>query len=180
MTTTTATTTTATTTTTTPVVTTAVECEPFRFKHQSCVQISGPSNCGKSEWLYKALKFRREIIDLPPQVIIYCYSVWQQELFDRMQTVCNNCIHFVEGLQTLQRIKFEPTVRHVLVLDDLMNEVGGSEFAANLFTRMAHHGNILIFFVTQNIYLKSKHMPTVNKNVKYNVVFRNKRFRHEL
>jgi hypothetical protein len=157
-----------------------IECEPFRFKMQSCVQVSGPSNVGKSVFVSRVLEFKNDLIHPPPQIIIYCYSTYQEELFNKMKSSCGDMIHFVEGLQSLEKLTFNPTVSHVLVLDDLMHEVSNSEFAANLFTKTAHHGNLLIFYITQNIYLKAKHSTTINKNIKYNVVFRNKRFRHEL
>jgi hypothetical protein len=157
-----------------------IECEPFRFKLQSAVQISGPSNVGKSVFVSRVLEHKDELITPAPQLIIYCYSTWQEQLFGEMKKTCGNMIHFVEGMQALEKVTFNPDIRHVLVLDDLMNEVGNSDFGVDLFTKIAHHGNILIFFITQNIYLKAKHMTTINKNIKYNVVFRNKRFRSEL
>src|SRR5271170_6925953 len=106
--------------------TTTIECEPFRFKLQSAVQISGPSNVGKTVFLSKVLKFRDQLIDPPPQIIIYCYSVWQQELFSKMKEECGDMLHFFEGLNTLEKLHFDPAVCHALVLDDLMTEVGNS------------------------------------------------------
>jgi hypothetical protein len=156
-----------------------VECEPFRFKLPGAVQVSGPSNVGKSVFVAKVLKYRDQLIEPPPQIVFYCYSVWQPELFSQIKQWCPG-IHFYEGLQPLEKLQFDPKINHVIVLDDLMSEVGNSDLAVNLFTKIAHHGNILIFFITQNIFLKSKHMVTINKNIKYNVVFRNKRFRNEL
>jgi hypothetical protein len=155
-------------------------CEPFKFKLPSAVQVSGPSNVGKSVFVAKVLEYRNQMISPPPEVILYCYSTYQAQLFDHLKSTCENQIFFVEGLAQLEKVQFDPNFRHCLVLDDLMHEVGNSEFASTLFTKISHHGNVLIFFITQNIYLKAKHMLTINKNMKYNVVFRNKRFRHEL
>ena len=157
-----------------------VECKPFKFKLSSSVQISGPSNIGKTWFTSQVLRYADQLIEPSPDIIFYCYSVYQAELFEKLKIWCKGKIHFLDGLESLQKIKFDPKVRHALVLDDLMHEVGNSEFASNLFTKISHHGNVLVLFITQNIYLKSKYMPTINKNIKYNVVFRNKRFRHEL
>ena len=157
-----------------------MEMETFKFKLPAAVQISGPSNVGKSVFVSKVLKFRQQLIVPPPEIIFYCGSMDQPKLYEQLQKDCGNSIVFLHGLSDLEKIKFDPSVAHVIVLDDLMYEVGNSEFASNLFTKFTHHGNILLIFVTQNIYFKSKFMPTINRNIKYNVVFRNKRFRHEL
>lgn len=157
-----------------------MECKRFTFRLPAAVQVSGPSNSGKSYFVTEVLINNEEMIEPTPQVIFYCYSVWQPELFGRLQNACAGKIHFLEGMESLEKVSFDPNVNHVVVLDDLMSTVANSQFGADLFTKISHHGRILIFFITQNIYLKAKHTSTINRNVKYNVVFRNKRFRHEL
>ena len=39
--------------------------EPFKFKHPFCMMVAGPSRSGKTQWVVKLLKERRERIDPP-------------------------------------------------------------------------------------------------------------------
>ena len=157
-----------------------MDCESFKFKLPAAIQVSGPSNVGKSIFVLKLLLNAEQLIEPVPELIFYCYSIWQPNIFNLLQEKYGERIYFIHGFSELEKISFSSEVAHCIVLDDLMYEVGSSEFAANLFTKIAHHGNILLIFITQNIYFKAKYMPTINRNIKYNVVFRNKRFRHEL
>ena len=56
-----------------------------------------------------------------------------------------------------------------------MTEAGDSKTLSNLFTKRAHHKNLTVLYLVQNVYNKSKSQRTVSLNTHYNVVFRNER-----
>ena len=56
-----------------------------------------------------------------------------------------------------------------------MAEAGDSTTLANLFTKGAHHKNLTVMYLMQNVYNKNRNQRTVSLNTHYNVVFRNER-----
>jgi hypothetical protein len=61
-----------------------------------------------------------------------------------------------------------------LILDDLMNELNGIQLdVEKFFTRLSHHGNISVFFLTQNLLYKS--LRTITLNAHYIFLFKNSR-----
>jgi hypothetical protein len=77
----------------------------------------------------------------------------------------------VEGLPSPER--FDGRLHTFLVLDDLMAEA--DESVANIFTKISHHRNVSVFFLTQNLFHKSKHMRTMSLNSHYLILFKNPR-----
>ena len=64
-------------------------------------------------------------------------------------------------------------MRTLLILDDLMAEADDS--IANVFTKISHHRNVSVIFLTQNLFHKNKHMRTISLNAHYLVLFKNPR-----
>ena len=56
-----------------------------------------------------------------------------------------------------------------------MSEAGDSKALSNLFTKGAHHKNLTVLYMVQNVYNKGRSQRTVSLNTHYNVVFRNQR-----
>ena len=65
--------------------------------------------------------------------------------------------------------------KNLLIIDDQMTEAADSKTLSNLFTKGAHHKNLTVLYLVQNVYNKSKSQRTVSLNTHYNVVFRNER-----
>jgi hypothetical protein len=102
-----------------------------------------------------------------PQVskVMYCYGEYQS-LFAKYPNV-----EFNEGLPDISRFDGrEPTL---LIIDDLMNETDQS--VANIFTKISHHRNVSVIYVTQNLFPKNKHARTISLNAHYFVLFKNPR-----
>lgn len=127
--------------------------------------IAGPSRAGKSNFVARLLQHAQTMIDPPPEKIYYCYSEYQP-LFDTMSGV-----NFHQGLLDVEEI--DPSVRNLVVIDDLMQEV--DESVEKIFTRNSHHRNLSVIFLTQNLYQKSPHMRTMSLNASYIVLFKNPR-----
>ena len=54
-----------------------------------------------------------------------------------------------------------------------MAEAGNSKTLSNLFTKGAHHKNLTVLYLVQNVYNISKSQRTVSLNTHYDVVFGN-------
>ena len=54
------------------------------FHHPFTMIISGPTSCGKTQWLKQLLS--HSVIDPPPQRIIFFYKRWQP-LYDEMKRI---------------------------------------------------------------------------------------------
>ena len=85
-------------------------------------------------------------------------------------------LKFLEGLPSENfSDEFADKKPRILIIDDLMSEICNSDKLSNLFTRGSHHLNISIFFLTQNLFLKSKCSRTLNLNSHYLIIFKNPR-----
>ena len=115
-----------------------------RFMHPFTAIIAGPSSSGKSMFCMRLISNARECIAPPSECIVYCYSVYQP-LFDQYPNV-----EFVEGLPDLNM--FDGVKRTLLIIDDLMHET--NETVSKLFTRVSHHKNVSVVYLTQNLFNK--------------------------
>ena len=61
----------------------------------------------------------------------------------------------------------------LLILDDLMHET--NDVVTKLFTRLSHHTNTSVIFITQNIFGGGKETRTITLNAQYMVLFKNVR-----
>ena len=136
-----------------------------RFMHPFTAIIAGPSQSGKSMFCMRLIRNARECIAPPPERIVYCYSVYQP-LFDQYSNV-----EFVEGLPDLNM--FDGVKRTLLIIDDLMHET--NDAVAKLFTRVSHHKNVSVVYLTQNLFNNNKHNRTISLNAHYMILFKNVR-----
>jgi hypothetical protein len=136
-----------------------------RWKHPFTAIVAGPTGCGKSVFTFKFISEVQNIISPPPEKIMYCYSIYQP-LFDQFPSVVFN-----DGLPDISQ--FDGKHRYLLILDDMMTQVNDS--VSDLFTRVSHHKNVSVMFLTQNIFHQSKQNRTMSLNSHYLVLFKNPR-----
>ena len=136
-----------------------------RLRHPFTMVIAGPSSAGKSRFCFRLIANAREVINHPPEKIVYCYGVYQ-DLFDDYPN-----IQFIEGLPDLEM--FDGKCRTLLVIDDLMAET--NEVVTKLFTKISHHKSVSVLYLTQNLFSKNKENRTITLNAHYMVLFKNTR-----
>jgi hypothetical protein len=132
------------------------------LRHPFTAVVSGPTSCGKTVFVFKLIDNMKEMITPTPSKVIYCYGEYQS-LFDNYPQ-----IEFHEGLPDITMFDGTPTL---LILDDLMSEANDS--VTNLFTKVSHHRNVSVVFLTQNIFYKN--LRTISLNSHYIVLFKNPR-----
>ena len=140
------------------------------FQAGSPIIVSGPTGSGKTYWTHKLLS--NEMFTEHVSSILYCYGVYQS-YFNEMK-VPN--LEFHEGLPTHEKVEtLNDGKFHIIVLDDLMEQIVKSIETQNLFTKYCHHYNITAIFLSQNIFAQGPCARTININTYILVIFANKR-----
>lgn len=137
----------------------------FKFLHPFTCIVAGPTSSGKTvlvESLIKNHKFTFYKFKPQPKVL-WCHGQMQ----DRYNTP--SMIQYHEGLIE------DPSGYDLIVIDDLMNELGGDNKLLNLFTKGSHHMNISVIFIVQNIFHQAKNMRGISLNCQYLIIMKNPR-----
>jgi len=136
------------------------------FKHPFTAILAGPTSSGKSSWIKMLLKNKHKIVPRP-ELIYWCYSEWQP----LYETIQDGDVIFTEGLVDLDTL--DSSKRNLVIIDDLMAEKDDS--VCKLFTKISHHRNISVLYVTQNIFEHHKDSRTISLNAQYMIAFKNPR-----
>ena len=128
----------------------------------TCI-VSRPTGSGKSVFTLKLIEHAREVISPPSELMLYCYGEYHQ-IFDNYSGV-----QFHDGLPKVSSI--DGKKRTLLVTDDLMTSA--DDRVVDMFTKMSHHRNISIVYLTQNLFYKNKQTRTLSLNSHYIVLFKN-------
>ena len=145
----------------------------MQFNAGSPIMVAGPTQCGKTQWVYNLLK-RNNLFTEPVSSIIYCYGVYQQ-LYDEMKIKVKN-IEFHKGIPSEELLQEHSDGKfHVIVLDDLMEHIVRDVNMQMLFTKFCHHYHFTTIFITQNIFEQGRCARTIALNTHVLVLFANRR-----
>ena len=103
-----------------------------RWKHPFPALVAGPTCCGKSQFVKCLLESGEDLIEGAPENIIWCYGIYQPA-YDEMQRNIPN-ITFVEGVPSDLESMINPSIRNLVVIDDLMHELSNDQRITSLFT----------------------------------------------
>ena len=127
------------------------------FQHPCNIFITGPSGCGKTEFVHKLIDSRKDLFNIAPERVVWCYKEWQQT-YSLMQEKFNSqfeLIKFVEGIPMDENeIVSDVTVPHLIVFDDMLGE--------------------------KDMFQQSKSSRTINLNSRYMILFRNERDKNQI
>jgi hypothetical protein len=136
-----------------------------RLRHPFTCTVAGPTSSGKTQFVFRLISHANELIHPSPERILYCYGEFQSSYLELPQ------VKFHEGLSEVKR--FDGRHRILLIIDDFMNEMNQNVY--NIFTKLPHHRNVSVIFLTQNLFHRNKHVQTMNLNTHYTVLFKNPR-----
>lgn len=150
----------------------SVDLRTLQFKCPFTSLIAGPTGAGKTVLVRRILKNHKLLFDLnaPILKVLWLYGVYQKAFNESISAVE---IIYREGLPEEAEI-FE-NKPHLIVIDDLMIELGANKKLTNLFTKHSHHHNISIFFLTQNFFYQGSQMRTISLNSHYLILLKNPR-----
>jgi hypothetical protein len=133
-----------------------------RLRLASEMMVCGPSQCGKTVFVNKLIS-DIYIFNPKPKHVEWYYG--------QIKPTTLNDVSYIQGLPDIDKIHDQS----LIILDDLMLESAKDSSITNLFTRVSHHKECFIIFITQNMYHQSAHNRTRNLNVHYLVLFKNVR-----
>ena len=141
----------------------------FYFKHPFTSIVSGPTSCGKTTFVKRLLQGNSKVIQPRIQRIVWLYRRWQP-LYDEIARTVYPRVEFVQGLpDDIESNDFiQPSVRNLVVIDDLASACSKDNRVSELFTEGSHHRNLSVIVLNQNLY-HSKN-PTERRNCQYLVL----------
>jgi hypothetical protein len=152
------------------------EITPTIFKHPFTCMIAGPTQSGKTHFIYNILKNNQLIIEPIIHKIVYCYSVWQ-DFFNQFSNIYPK-VEFHQGIIDLSEIN--PYQNNLIILDDLMTEGQSNISILNLFTIDSHHKNTSVVFISQNLFSQGKYSRSISLNSHYLIIFNNPRDKSQI
>ena len=117
--------------------------------------IAGPTGSGKTRLVLRLIELRKELSDHAPEEVWYCYGAWQKAFLNVTD------VNFREGLLDPETDIPDDGRHRWLIIDDLMEEVRNSKKMLALFTKLSHHRNISVWFLTQNFFHKDQRAITL-------------------
>lgn len=142
----------------------------FHLKHPTTVLVAGPTQAGKTEFVINVLK--HNLINPLPDTIVWAYGHKNERQMEKIKLVAPNT-QFIEGIPELENLN--PNLNNLIILDDLMDEVGKNPKCANLFTRGSHHDNATVIAIIHNLFNQQRHTRTISLNTRYYVLFKSPR-----
>ncbi len=147
----------------------------FSFQHPTTIVLAGPTQCGKTHFLIRALL--EGPFQPPPQKIVWVYGEWQPA-YDELRRLMLP-IQFIKGFTLDLYERFRPQERNLLILDDQMENANtrkrGTNGVTKFFTQGAHHRNLTVVYLVQNLFNQDGAMRTISLNTHYIVLFKNPR-----
>jgi hypothetical protein len=152
------------------------------FKTPLSLIISGASFSGKTTFLYKLLLTNKQMLEPAPKEILYCYLTWQ-DIYEEIQSSVDN-VSFFKGIPSKSEIESftEDGQPRLLILDDLMTQLGKSSDVVDFFTVFVHHRALSVFLVLQNIFYQGakNNLRDISLNVQGLILFKNMRSPHQI
>ena len=113
------------------------------------------------------------MIEGAPEYIIWCYGIYQPP-YDEMQRTIPN-LTFIEGVPSDLESMINPSIRSLVVLDDLMQELSNNDRITSLFIKGCHHRDLSVVFILQNIFHRGKELRDMSLNCHYLILFQSPR-----
>ena len=151
------------------------KCQRFQLVHPFPCMVAGMTGSGKTVWVQSLLQQAQNVIDQPPDRIIWCYLQWQPAYTKLL--MMKPTIEFVQGIpSSLENDTYlDVNIRNLIVIDDQMIEAGSDNRIVNLFTKGSHHRNLSVIYIVQNVFHQGKGSRSISLNSHYLVLFKNPR-----
>ncbi len=115
------------------------------------------------------------MIEPTPQRILWIYKERGDESeFAHLKQEFSQ-VEFLSQLDICRLDSLDARENNLVILDDVMSEAGDSKEVAKIFTQGAHHRNMTVIFLVQNVFQQAKQMRTISLNTHYLVLYKNPR-----
>ena len=136
--------------------------------------ISGPTASGKSTFICRTLHNLKHVMNTPVKKIYYFYGGWQK-LFEVNSDLNVEYIKDIPDEHFLQEL--ESDNHNMIIIDDFQSSALNNGFIGNLFSRDAHHRNVSVFLILQNLLHQGKYSRDISLNTHYFILFKNQRYK---
>lgn len=140
------------------------------FKHPFTCTVSGPTQCGKTFFIQKLLKAAPFYITPCPQRIIWVSGAGSSAE-EELKHSLPKYVEFTDTIPALDT--FSPEENNLMVIDDMMHELGRSRDVSTLFTKGCHHRNLSVIITLQNLFHRSNEIKCIRLNSLYLVLYGN-------
>ena len=150
----------------------------LKFKHPFTCIVAGPTFSGKTYWVRKLLtnwKYLISNLDKREINVFWCHGQNQSIHSVPIENVRTTYFEGIPNESDISNVKPD-----LIVLDDLMNEIKNNLGVKNLFTKTAHHSNISVIYIVQNLFHQDKGMRDISLNTHYVVAMRGPRMTRQL
>lgn len=144
----------------------------LRLKNDAIFQVVGPSGCGKTLFVTRLLANSCFVNKIRNIYWLMGQNEGEHGATKQQLSSLNN-VTILNGFEDGWMDK--PREGDALVIDDLFSESTKEKDFNNLFTKIARHRKITVFFITQNMFHQGGQHRTRNLNVHYLVLFKNPR-----
>ena len=113
--------------------------------------IVGPSGCGKTRLVSELLKNNQQVFRPNFDNMIYFYQHWQPTYDAILNSLGNERISFINGVNWSKLKSLPIRKRHLIIFDDVFDEISRSEELLNLIVSGRHKHQHVIFPKAQSL-----------------------------
>ena len=144
-----------------------------RIHMGSAMLVCGPTGSGKTSFVLRLIESASRTFDAKPSYVYWFYGVET----DAHPLLTKKGYITYRGLPD----NFEfVEANAIVVLDDLMDDTANHVGVTNLFTKLAHHKNLLVVFIQQNLLPRHRDARTRSLNSQYMVIFNSPRDKYQI
>lgn len=149
-----------------------------RFPGLMRLVVIGPSEAGKSSFLYKLILNGEQFLAKPFHKVYFFYQN-DQPIYDQLRLILGTRIEFLEGIpndSVMERIIREESNSEtpcLIALDDFSMLLGKE--VVNLFTRVSHHHQMHVCLLMHNLYNRSPYTREITQSANALCLFKNPR-----
>lgn len=148
----------------------------LRLKTPFTCLLAGPSQSGKTSWVFNVLRDRQELMTEPTDNIIFFYNQWQRSFtIFQAENIVTQWVNQLPTTSMLMELTeaYKDTTGSIVVIDDFMQKV--DQDIVDLFTVLCHSYHISVFLMSQNVFPQNKLFRDISLNSTYIVLFKNPR-----
>lgn len=154
-----------------------------RIKTPFSLILAGASGCGKTTWLESFIKHFRILTDggTRYEKLLWFSGTKQPDLFQRVKSTFKGTIRFFDSIDSEIYSKIEKEGKKaIVVIDDLMHEMGNMSDVGKLFTKGRSHLDCNVILLWQNVFPKGSEIRNLSTNAQHIVVFKNPRDKSQI
>jgi hypothetical protein len=137
----------------------------LRLRMGSAMMVVGPSSSGKTVFIMKLIDHARELFDITPTQVFWCYGT-KTAIHDHLVQKNYNLI---QGIPS----SFDfVTENSIIMMDDLMMESARDKSVTKMFIAGAHHVPCFVIYTQQNLFSGGENRNR-QLNCQYLVLFKN-------